>query len=317
MSRGICRSAQVFVSVAFLVSCLLAAVARAPASGSATLPRTESGVIELELHAQRTSESDLEVGGELRGVPAGETRYVTRSDLLSLPQVTFTATNDSNFKGPAKLQGVALDELARDLAAPGSDFVVAICSDKYQANYPHDYILRHKPVLVLKVNGNPPAEWPKDPFHGSDMGPYMISHPRFTPGPKILSAKEEPQIPWGLVRLEFNSEKDVFGAIAPQGPRANNAAVQAGYGIARMNCFRCHNMGSEGGQKSGLSWQILAAFASGAPAKFEAYVRDPAAQNPRTQMPGQDYDQATMHALVAYYATFAHPAHAEAGKPGR
>jgi mono/diheme cytochrome c family protein len=266
--------------------------------------------MQAELRTQRTSDTDLEIGGKLGGAPADETRYLTRKALLALPQVAFTVTDDSNFKGPTKLQGVALAELARDLGAPGANFVVAICSDKYQANYPHEYIARHKPLLVLEVDGKAPAEWPKDPFHHTFMGPYVISQPKFTPGPNILSAKEQAQIPWGVVRLDFRDEKAVYGPIEPRGPQASDAAVQAGYRIARENCYRCHNMGSEGGQKSGLSWPILAAFATGATAKFEAYVRDPAAQNPKTQMPGQDYDEATMQALVAYYATFAHPAHA-------
>lgn len=309
MPGDIFRSTRVLVSLVSLV-CLIASASHAPASRRAMLPQTDAGVIESRLHVQRTSASDLELGGNLAGVSSGETRYIQREDLLSLPQVTFTARDDANFKGPTKLQGVSLGELVRELGAPGATFVVAICSDQYQATYPQEYIARHKPVLVLEVNGEPPPEWPKDPFHGLDMGPYMISHPQFTPGPKVLSAREEPQIPWGVVRLEFLNEKDVFGAIAPRGPQANDPAVQAGYKIARMNCFRCHNMGMQGGHKSGLSWQILTAFATGAPAKFEAYVRDPATQNPTTQMPGQDYDPATMRALVAYYATFARGAHA-------
>ncbi len=38
----------------------------------------------------------------------------------------------------------------------------------------------HHPVLVLEVNGKPPAGWPKDSVeHKFDMGPYMISNPKF------------------------------------------------------------------------------------------------------------------------------------------
>jgi mono/diheme cytochrome c family protein len=289
--------------LALVALCLDAAL-----TAGAQSEQSAANAIKAKLRTQRTSGNDLEVGGELAGVAAGETRYISREDLLALPQVTFTVTHDTNFKGPTKVQGVALEELARDLGAAGADFVVAICSDKYQAHYPHEYIVRHKPVLVLEVDGKPPVEWPKDPAHGVDMGPYTISHPQFVRGPKILSASEEPQIPWGVVRLDFHEEKAVFGVIAPRAPKANDPAVQAGYKIARENCFRCHNVGDQGGQKSGLSWQILAAFATGAPAKFKSYVRDPASQNPKTQMPAQpEYDDETMRALVAYFATFAHP----------
>jgi len=43
----------------------------------------------------------------------------------------------------------------------------------------------------------------------------MISHPAFAPSFKVLSHTDEPQIPWGVVRIEFPDEKSVFGAIAP------------------------------------------------------------------------------------------------------
>ena len=185
--------------------------------------------------------------------------------------------------------------------------VLAICDDKYRANYPGEYIAAHHPLLVLEVGGKPPSGWPKDSGgHGFDMGPYMISHARFTPSFKILPHADEPQIPWGVVRLELRDEKEVFGAIAPRGPHANDEDVQAGYKIAQQNCFRCHNSGDEGGRKSGVSWPILAVLATRMPTLFTEYVRDPVAKNPKTQMAGSpEYDDETMRALIAYFRTFA------------
>jgi len=97
-------------------------------------------------------------------------------------------------------------------AKPESDLVVAICDDLYRANYPRSYIEAHHPFLVLKVNGKPPSGRPKNfEAHRYDMGPHMISHPRFTPSFKILAHSDETQIPWGVVRIEFRDEKQVFG----------------------------------------------------------------------------------------------------------
>lgn len=133
----------------------------------------------------------------------------------------------------------------------------------------------------------------------------MISQAKFVPAFKILSHSDEPQIPWGVVRLEFLSEKTVFGSIAPRGPHAADAAVQAGYQIARQNCFRCHNAGLEGGQKSGFSWAALAAFAAASPKDFGDYVRNPLSKNAQAQMPDNpSYDDATIGALTAYFQTF-------------
>lgn len=256
------------------------------------------------LRVQRSSPLDLEVAGDLRGLPPGATRYLTRDDLLALPQVSYTVDDDSNFAGSTEVSGVPLDEVAQRLAAkPKSDLVVAICDDLYRANYPRSYIEAHHPFLVLKVNGKPPSGWPKDSeAHRYDTGPYMISQPKFMPSFKILAHADEPQIPWGVVRIEFRDEREVFGAIAPLGPPANDTAVQAGFKIAQQNCFRCHNAGDEGGRKSGVTWTVLSAMAAGSPVFFKNYVRNPKSKSPDAKMPGNPlYDEKTLHALTLYF----------------
>lgn len=261
-------------------------------------------------HEKRQSAADLEVSGALLGLPPESVRYITREELLALPPSNFTVTDDTNFTGPTRIRGVRLEELARHLAAsPAADMVVAICDDGYRANYPQSYLAAHHPVMVLDVNGKPPAGWPKDSQeHKFDMGPYMISNPQFTPGFKVLAHADEPQIPWGVVRLEFRDERIVYGAIAPAGPRAQERAVQDGFRIAQQNCYRCHNSGSEGGQKSGIPWNALAVFASASPGDFAAYIGDPRKKNKQAQMPGNpQYDGATLKALTAYFQTFSSP----------
>jgi mono/diheme cytochrome c family protein len=274
---------------------------------------TASGQSSPALHEKRQLASDLEVSGALAGGPPESTRYVTRDELLTMPQVSFTVTDDTNFTGPAKIRGVKLEDLRRALGAPSaSDMAVAICDDGYRANYPHAYLVAHHPVLVLEVNGMPPAGWPKDSeAHTFDMGPYMISHPKFISSYKILSHADEAQIPWGVVRIEFREEKIVFGAIAPRGAHAREREVQDGFRIAEQNCFRCHNAGQEGGRKSGRSWKSLGALAVASPMDFAAYIRAPLTRNPRAQMPGNpQYDDATLAALTIYFQMFA-----EAAKP--
>jgi mono/diheme cytochrome c family protein len=268
---------------------------------------TDSSRPSVPLNAMRKLPSDLEVGGDLAELAKGATRYVTLDSLLALPLVTYTVTDDPKFSGPTKISGIALEDLAPLLGAdPSADLVAAICDDKYRAAYPRAYLKEHHPLLVLLVNGEPSSRWPKDPgTHRYDMGPYMISHPKFTPSFKILSHSDEAQIPWGVVRLEFRNEKAVFSAIAPRGPHADDVSVQAGYKIALQNCFRCHNSGRESEQKSGRPWLVLGAFASAAPAYFSAYVRDPKKENAQAQMPGNPgYDDATLRALRDYFATF-------------
>jgi len=304
MRRG--RIGYLSVTAAVILTAASLAAATAAGAQGGLGSHAGAGLI-AKMHAQRAAATDLEIGGNLAGLSAGTTRYLTRDDLLALPQVTYTVTDDSNFTGPTKVSGVPLEDLLRELsAAPQSAMVVAICEDKYRANYPRDYMAAHHPVLVLEVNGKPPSGWPKDSGgQGFDLGPYLISHEKFMPAFKILSHTDTPQIPWGVVRLEFRDDRAVFGAIAPRGPNANQPAVQAGYKIARQNCFRCHNNGADGGQKSGVTWAVLSAFATSSPDFFTEYVRDPKSNRSEAQMPGNsEYDDATMRVLTAYFRTF-------------
>ncbi|MFY9803683.1 MAG: cytochrome c [Candidatus Acidiferrales bacterium] len=258
-------------------------------------------------HTARSSPLDLEVAGDLAGLPAGSVGYLTREQLLALPQVNFTVTRDPNFTGPTVVSGVMLEGLEQRISEyPKSDLIVAICDDLYRANYPRDYLAAHHPALALTINGKSPEEWPKDSEgHGLSIGPYVITHRDFTPSFKVLSHSDEAQIPWGVVRLEFLDEQTVFEAIAPRGPDAHDSSVQDGYRIARQNCLRCHNLGDVGGQKAGRPWLVLAAWATAKPEYFAAYVRNPQTKNPHAQMPGNpNYDDATIHALISYFHTF-------------
>ena len=183
---------------------------------------------------------------------------------------------------------------------------MAVCADQYHGNFPQSYIREHHPMLVLKINGQPPKGWPKNTdAAGAYMGPYLISHAKFTPSFKIFAHQDEAQIPWAVERLEFRDERKTFAAIAPRGTHAANANVQSGFRIAQQNCFRCHNMGEEGGRKSGRPWLVLAAWAAAGPEHFASYVRNPQANNPKTQMVASpQYDDATMKALIDYFSTF-------------
>lgn len=260
------------------------------------------------LHAERSSPGDLEVGGAMGGTLAGETRYLRYEDLLRLPQETYEVSDDSNFRGKTQISGVSLKTLAEALGKP-ADMIVAICNDRYRTNYPKEYMAAHHPVLVLRINGQDRDHWPASAEGGDAMTPYMISHPEFKPAFKVLSHEDEPQIPYGVVRLEFRKEAIVFGATRPPGKWKTNSPVGQGYVIARQDCFRCHNAGAEGGTMAGRSWAELGAMAERDPARFRAIVRNPAAVMPGAKMPAQPgYDDATLDALTAYFKRFAGPA---------
>jgi mono/diheme cytochrome c family protein len=261
----------------------------------------------LNLREKRGSALDLELEGDLAGLPAGSVRYLSREDLKALPQVSYEVTDDANFSGAVQVRGVELGTLAREFAADGERaLIVAVCGDLYRAHYPEAYVQAHRPVLALEINGEAPGGWPKSrEGTGSPMGPYLISNPHFTPSFKILGNAEDAKIPWGVVRLEFRDEQALFGEIAPRGPNLSDAAVQAGYRIARENCLRCHGPSSSGRLKGQLNWAGIAFFVDASPKEFAAYVRDPKSMVKTAEMPGNPgYDDATMQALIAYFRTF-------------
>jgi hypothetical protein len=252
------------------------------------------------LHATRQAPTDLEVGGEISG--AGQ--FISYQDLLQLPQVKFTTPSDANFPVPARVSGVALDQV-RHLLDADADMVVAICKDGYRSPYPASYLAAHHPVLVLTVNGKSQEGWPKAE-NDLELGPYVIENPGFTPSFKVLSHSDEAQIPFEVVRLDFRRESEVLGAIAPRGKFPVGSPVMDGYRIAQQNCYRCHNMGAEGGRMASVAWPLVAAMAKGNPEFFAKYVRNPQALNPHSRMaasPG--YDDQTIAALRAYFVTFA------------
>ena len=256
------------------------------------------------LHDSRTSPRDLRLDDELDGAGAHSIGYVSYSELLKLPQVTFTVTDDSNFHGKAEIKGVYLDELLRVFNIPSANtLIAAICDDGYEGHYPAEYRAEHHPILVLAINGEP-LHLTRRTAEDGDYGPYLVSHSSFTPRYHVLAHAEEAQIPNGVLELRFEKEDEVYRAIKLRGVFAAGSPQMQGYVIAQQNCFRCHNAGEYGGRKAGISWGVLGKMATKEPAYFKGYIKDPGAESAYAEMPGfPEYDDATLAALTAYFQT--------------
>lgn len=256
----------------------------------------------LVLREVRISPKDLQLSGDLLGTSDSTDRYVTYSELLNLPQVTVTVTDDPNFAGATEIQGVYLDDLLRVLGiTKANTLIAAICDDGYEGHYPVEYRAAHHPILVLEVNGKEPALTKRTGSEGS-YGPYLISHPSFNPRYNILSHPEEAQIPNGVLELRFVKQDEILHSIEPQGNYGADSPQAQGYRIAQQNCFRCHNAGPYGGHKAGISWAVLGRMATTKPDYFKRYIKDPEAESAYAEMPGfPEYDDATLAAITAYF----------------
>lgn len=277
---------------------LLCAALVATAIAAATTPQ-------LPLANQRGSPQDLEISGDVPGIPAGAKRFVHFADLSRLPQISFTVKDDTNFSAPVKLSGVPLDALLPSLGMnSGKQLIAASSDDGYEAHYTAEYRVAHHPFLVLRIDGREPANWPKGP-EGENYGPYLISHPSFTPTSHVLAQKEESQIPYGVIGLRFLDEDAVLRQLRPPGALPSSPAMQ-GYRIALQNCLRCHRDENIGGTKSPFGWPQMALIAQGNPTAFGKYVVRPNSVNPEATMPANpEFDPATIAALTAYFRSFA------------
>jgi mono/diheme cytochrome c family protein len=260
----------------------------------------------IPLAAQRTSPQDLEISGDVPGIPQGGKRFVGYADLSRLTQVTFTVKNDENFSDPVTLTGVSLDAIMAALGVNArTQMIVASADDGYEAHYMAEYRAAHHPFLVLRIGGQEPAKWPKGP-NGENYGPYLISHPTFSPAFHVLAHKDEAQIPYGVVGLRFLDEAALLKELRPPGAGSAASPAMQGYRIAVQNCLRCHREGDIGGTKSPFGWPQMALIAQGNPSAFGKYVVRPNSVNPEANMPANpDYDAATIAALTAYFRSCA------------
>ena len=79
-----------------------------------------------------------------------------------------------------------------------------------------------------------------------------------------------------------------------------------GYTIAQQNCYRCHNMGAEGGQMASIPWPVIGALAKGK-SRILCQVRaqSAGAESASRMAASPEYDDQTIAALQAYFSTFA------------
>jgi mono/diheme cytochrome c family protein len=261
------------------------------------------GAEPLTLMSQRGSPQDLEISGDVPGVAAGASRFVSYAALSHLPQVSYTVRDDENFSGPVQLSGVSLDALLAALGINGKDqLIAAVSTDGYEGHYTTAYRAAHHPFLVLRIAGQEPAQWKPGP-DGEKYQPYVISQPAFTPAFHILAHKDMPQIPYGVTGLKLYPERATLAALQP---RSGGAAAIEGYRIAVQNCLRCHRAADIGGSKSPFGWPQIALIAQGNAAAFGKYVVRPNAVNPEANMPpNPEYDAATIAALTAYFQSVA------------
>ncbi len=269
---------------------------------SALAPRVVQGrsSAKLSLAAARESADDLEISGRVVGLPVGRVGYVSREELLGLPQVAAVVSGDPDLGGgTVHVSGVRLSILERAVGAEdGVDVIDLPCSDGYRSYYPAEMVRAHEPILVLTIEGMAPGTWAAKTKQ-YDPAPYLVVYDAFRPAWRVLAHEDQPQLPTNVVRVDFAMQAETFAQIKPV---AESVAAKQGFQIARQNCIRCHAAGATGGSKSDKTWRELALDARERPRWFGRVVKNPKAVNAKATMaanPG--YDAATLQALTEYF----------------
>ena len=208
-----------------------------------------------------------------QGNPAN-TVYYSYDQLLTLPTVTVKTDRDPNTNAPATYTGVYISDLFEAFGADASlDVIGANCSDGRKQYYDRDYVAKHRPILLLKFDGKPPADWPNSE-HGSWLGPYCVVHESFSPTETIYGYVEEPRSAPAVASLELTSFTQSLGLFTPKEERERSGSRQRPENRGRQLYF-LPQFRNAGGHAASSSLVVLAAMAATSKDNFRKRVIDP------------------------------------------
>jgi hypothetical protein len=230
-----------------------------------------------------------------------KTVYYSYDQLLTLPTITVKTERDPNTNTPATYTGIYLSNLFEAFGADASfDVIAANRLDKYKQYYDHDYVAKHRPILLLKFDDKAPDDWPQTEDRNM-LGPYCVVHESFSPAEAIYGYVEQPRGTYGIISLELTNFGQSLGRFTPK-VSGNDPEVVKGQKIAVGSCSTCHNLGTAGGQMAGTPWSVLATTAVSTKDKFRSKVIDPRSLNTTSHMPPRpEFDDNTFNALEAYF----------------
>jgi hypothetical protein len=260
-----------------------------------------SNAASLQPSETRQKWEDLEVITlDSQGNPA-KTFYYSYDQLLTLATVTVKTDRDPNTNTPATYTGVYISDLFEAFGADASfDVIGAKRSDRSKQYYDRDYVAKHRPILLLKFDGNVPRDWPRTE-QGYKLGPYCVVHESFSPAETIYGYVEQPRIAYGVFSLELSRFSESLGLFTPK-KGGSDPEVMKGQKIAIGSCISCHNFGKAGGHAADVSFFLLAAKAATFKDIFRKKVIDPRSISPTSNMPAYPtFDDNTFNALEAYF----------------
>jgi hypothetical protein len=118
-----------------------------------------SNAVSLQSSSSPLDPLDLEVVTLDSQGNATNAVYYSFDQLLTLPLVNVRTERDPNTNAPATYTGVYISDLFEAFGADKSiDAIGAKCSDGRKQYCDPDYVAKHRPILLLKFDGNVPRD---------------------------------------------------------------------------------------------------------------------------------------------------------------
>lgn len=257
-------------------------------------------------YADGPAPDELTLTGAFTGLAPGEKRIVTRAELRALPGVEHRRQRLASNLPESDVEILPIAALlAAYPVASGADMLVLRSNDRWHSYWTRDFMVSHKPWLLLAVNGKTPSEgeWPVIPFNGEPFAPYHAGINQagdppgmtYTPAHGVADATQ-------VVEIIAVNEAEHFAPFF-SGPQASLSPIAAeGRRLFMANCITCHQgPGGVGGNLSRRPFMILQTHASYNADYFRKFVANAKQFMPETIMPPHSqFTDADFRALIAY-----------------
>jgi NitT/TauT family transport system substrate-binding protein len=285
---------EVSVEAIFDPSLLPRLAYAAPALPAAELIAQREPTVPMQ--SERSRPDDLEIFAPWPGSAENlSARYVSWENLAGLGLQP--ATLDIEFlEGFSDVEVLPLQTLLEAVAMP-TDLILADCSDGYQSNYTPEVVKRNKPVVLMRIDGQPFPAFNESRGH-PERGPYLV---QITETEGLTDPVNKN--PWGVSSLVLTTRAAHWEPLT----KGLNSGQSNGLTLFKANCLSCHNIENSplGGHVSNRNKLIVATHAKYNVGYFREILRDPVGTMPTAKlMPASThYTDAQIDDLIAYLRT--------------
>lgn len=162
------------------------------------------------------------------------------------------------------------------------DEVVMTCSDGFQPSVPSERFSKFDGYLTIeRLDGPFKIRKKEEGEKVAELGPFYLVWDNVKS--KELRGENLLYWPYQVVTLDLVDAASRFPHMAP--PKGASAAVKRGFSQFRQNCFACHSINGDGGEKAFDLNSPVSVTEYWKEAWLEKWIVHPAGLRPKTAMP--------------------------------